>query len=121
VTTFKDDLEGVVGFIEANSFEQHSIYKEALEAKRTYVGQTSGYILQAGTFHEYDVWVSVTFATISGQRLAFYYPTSRYVDYELVRKWIESVAPESAKEDGRLVHSDGMNWHNALRRERATS
>lgn len=113
------ELEGVVGFIEATNAEMHLIWHQCQDAKRKYEQET-GWLKSIGSVKvngkKHELWVSIFIISIDGQRVACYHPTSRFVDWDLVKKHIETIAPASAKdESGRLNHADAANWFNVLR------
>lgn len=111
------ELDGVVGFIEATNAEMHYIWHQCKETGRKYEQET-GWLKHITTVKvngkKYDLWVSIFIIRIDGARVACYHPTSRIVDWDLVKKYIKSIAPESAKKNGKLNHTDATNWYNAV-------
>ncbi len=103
-------LAGVTLFIEATDCEQSYVWRMATkEAGRGWDQSSLGYGRMAGKFKGQEVWVSIQLARIDGQKVCFYHATSRFVDHNLVLSYIESIAPATAKTDGRLNHTDAMN------------
>lgn len=117
-------LEGVVGCVEANSFEKHSLWKEnhylADDArhKREWKDSNSGYGIIIGYVDERPIHLSLRIATIDGQKILFYYATSQVVDHEMIREWLKVNLPDTAKGDypGGYNHTDATNFHNVFRR-----
>lgn len=117
-------LEGVVGCVEANSFEKHSLWKEnhylADDArhKREWKDNHSGYGITIGCVDDRPVHLSLRIATIDGQKILFYYATSQVVDHKMIREWLEVNLPDTAKGNypGGYNTTDATNFHNVFRR-----
>lgn len=118
-------LEGVVGCVEANSFEKHSLWKEnhylADDArhKREWKDNNSGYGITIGCVDDRPVHLSLRIATIDGQKILFYYATSQVVDHKMIREWLEVNLPDTAKGNypGGYNNTDATNFHNVFRRK----
>jgi hypothetical protein len=111
-------LDGVVGVVEANSFEQHSLWKEAQrEFPRVWKDVGHGYGQIVGSIGSMPVWISLLTAVVDEQKLLFFYPTSRVVDWDLIDKWLEDNLPRRAfRKDGYLNKTDAMNFANVFPR-----
>lgn len=107
-------FEGVVGVVEANSFERMMLWKENQDiGKRTWVENNSGYGVTVGEVAGDPVFLSVLTAQVDGHKLLFIDPTSQVVDHRLVRKWLDKNLPQSAfRADGLLNITDAMNFAN---------
>jgi hypothetical protein len=118
-------LEGVVGIIEdTSSIATSYIYEKVTESdgRDAYRQEGFGFMHTVGEVADMPVCVSLTCNYIRGHKILFVEATSRVVDHQMVREWIEQVAPDSAFEDGdrgkRLNISDANNWPNAIPREK---
>lgn len=115
-------LEGVVGIIEdSSSIATSYIYEKVTEngGRDAYKqDRHGGYMHTVGEIGDMPVCVSLTCNHIRGHKILFVEATSRVVDHQMIRDWIEQVAPDSAFEDGdrskRLNISDANNWSNAI-------
>lgn len=112
------DLEGVVGFCDATHEEVHGIWSRFVDHRVPPVTwqQNSGHGRCIGHIDGRDIFVSLIFNTIAGHRICFYNATSAVVDHDMVRAYIEAIAPDSAKIGGKLNHSDATNFANVLPR-----
>lgn len=79
---------------------------------------TVGYI---GKNKKMPVCISVLTAEVNGYKLLFYHATSRYVDHDMIRKWLDDNMPVTAFEDNdprtRLNHTDANNFANIVPRK----
>jgi len=78
-----------------------------------------GTLLQIGKLYEDEdkfspVCVSFSFAKWFGQRVCFYYPTSRYVDNTMIEEWIKTNYPKKYDNDRRWAMTDSTNVHHAI-------
>ena len=94
--------------IEADDFAKLKLWEEwhdaieweqDLSARHEEVGHLSGH----------PVSVLVSFATINGHGVAFYWSHGRVVDWEMVDRWMKQQCPPNTP------HCDAMNFHCALR------
>lgn len=79
---------------------------------------SSGFSLCLGYLDEENndksVYVSFRFAIINGKKVCFYNATSRFVDHEMINKWL--ITRFQLTHDGytRWNHSDATNFHNCI-------
>jgi hypothetical protein len=116
-------LSGVVGFVEATSEEQHGVW-------RTYVHDTTsplswqqehGLGFTIGYLDDRPVHVSLFLVKVAGHPIIFYNTTSTVVDHDMVRAFIDAIAPDTAKkEGGRTNETNATNFCNVLPREPQT-
>jgi hypothetical protein len=109
-------LSGVEGTVEANRFEHSALWREnsdRADGSLTWT-QGGGYIVCVGKFSGYSVHVSLLIDIIDGHKILFYYPTSQFIDLDLVDKWIEDNIPDSARDHGKVNNTDASNFHNVL-------
>lgn len=83
-----DRLARTVFFVNANSFEQFSLWKEHKDVWEEDVSEFSQIIGYINDHHNMPVNVSFSFAKIHGQLVCFYYTCSRFNDHEMVEAWI---------------------------------
>lgn len=111
-------LQGVVGVVEANTYEQHMLWHEnrCHGQPKTWVSNTFGLRAVIGDLADMPVCISLLTAEVEDHKLLFVYATSQVVDYRMVDKWLEDTLPKSAfREDGRVNRVDAMNFHNVFR------
>ena len=117
-------MEGVIGCVEANSFEQHCLWKEnhymedGNRSKREWKDNSSGTGETVGYVDERPVSISLRTAIIDGQKILFYYPTSNVIDHKMICEWLLLNLPDTAKGNypGGYNTTDATNFHNVFRR-----
>lgn len=112
-------LSGVVGVVEANSFEQHMLWAENRRRDRpqTWEQINPGLWETVGHLDDRPVCVSLSKVRVGNHLLLFIYPTSQVVDHRLIDRWAEKASPQTAFINGRINRVDAMNFHNVFRRE----
>jgi len=113
------DLEGVIGFCEATSDEQHGVWGRLVNHRAPALTwkQHGGWGREIGRLDDRPIFVSLSFVSVGGHKVCFYEATSTVVDHTMVREYIETIAPASAKsEGGRLNHTNSGNFCNILPR-----
>lgn len=117
------DLNNVKFFVEANSYEQQSLWEHCQAGKNNYkmdidwVQVMAGYGRVLGQItsgeEKLDVFVSFNFAKINGKLICFYYPSSRGIDHEIINKYIKSF---NKKYDNGLRNAmtDAQNFHHCI-------
>lgn len=110
-------LNGVVGVVEANSFETMCLWKEYTEElKKTWLENPSGLGQQIGILAGMPIFISLNTAIIDGKKILFIDPTSQVVDYRIIDKWLEENLPKTAYTlYGRINKTNAMNFCNVLR------
>lgn len=113
----KKMVAGVVGVVIANRFEQHALWeKNERYAKRTWSRESMGIGETVGEIDDHPVCVMLSYVMIDGHKILFVDPTSRVVDYEMIREWMEKTLPPCAFEDSdprkRLNTTDPTNFCN---------
>lgn len=110
-------LEGVVGVVEANSYETLCLWKEETgERKTSWIDDTRGILEVIGHIGDLPVCISLRTATVDGHKILFVDPTSRVVDHEMVQLWLEKNLPKSAFEGNYINRADAMNFYNVIKR-----
>lgn len=110
-------LEGTVGLVEANSYESMSLWQEHHNIRgRSWRSENSGYLVCVGTFSKLPIYVSMLFSYVEENKILFWYPTSRIVDYQIIEEWFKTYMPRSAfqSDSEYLNKTDAMNFYNVL-------
>ncbi len=127
VKTIKsDDSEGIkeekisssVFFIEANSYEVLSLWKE-FKDEIHWQEDSLGFWQKIGLIdddEEKPVCLTFHFAKIYGSRICFYDVVSRYNDTEMVRAWLEKNYPVTWDNGTRIAITNAMNFGSAIKR-----
>ena len=117
-------FEGVVGLVEANSFEKHQLWalNRAKQdgigvAPRVWVENLAGIGRCIGYVVDMPVFVSLMTATIDGQKILFYEATSQVVDHRMVEAWLQYNMPTTAlrPDTPYLNKTDANNFHTIFR------
>lgn len=116
-------LCGVVGVVEANSYEGMCLWQEQHErGGKTWKEGGGGPMVQVGELADMPVCISLTVNEIDGHRILFVDETSQVRDSRMVEKWLEENLPVTAFEDAdprkRLNSTNAMNFSNILPRNR---
>lgn len=113
-------LQGVIGLVEANSYERHALWKEC-KGERTWKETGWGLGETVGHLADTPVFVSLLVDTVDGHRILFWHATSQVVDHRMIEAWLTKTMPRSAfTDDGgtvRLNKVDAMNFHNVFPRK----
>jgi hypothetical protein len=59
--------------------------------------------------------ISLKTAIINNQKILFFHPTSKYIDYDVLENWLLKNVPKSALRGNYLNKVDAMNFHNVFR------
>lgn len=111
-------LHGVVGVVEANSYEKMCLWQEH-QARGSWRERTDGLCQVVGTIDDRPVCVSLFTAEVDGHKILFVDPTSQVVDHAMIEKWLLDTLPASARQQHNanyLNKVDAMNFHNVFRR-----
>lgn len=114
-----DFLAGVVGVVEATSYEYHMLWVENQRADRprTWEEISLGLLKTVGCLDDRPVCVSLRKARVGGHLLLFVDPTSQVVDHVMIDDWLLTTLPDSAcRENGHVNRTDAMNFHNVFPR-----
>ena len=112
-------VEGAIGFCEATREEEHSVWVSLVDRRDPPVTwrQHSGLLATIGQIDGRPVAVSLSPVDVAGHRVIFYHATSAVVDHDMVRAFIDLLAPDTARQGDRVNHSDATNMTNILPRE----
>lgn len=110
------NLKKTCFFIEASSFEQHCLWRE-FNKKFKWVDISSGCSLHIGNINNDEnmsVWVSFNFATIFNKVICFWYPTSRFVDHDMIVNFIQDNYPVKWNNNSLYAMTDANNFHHVI-------
>lgn len=110
-------LSGVVGVVEANSFEQGCLWERYTgEHKAKWIARNDGLLEGIGTLDGMPICLSLRTADVNGNKLLFIDATSQVVDHRQIGEWLSNNLPPSCRwPDGRINKVDAMNFHNVFR------
>jgi hypothetical protein len=120
ITTF---LSGVVGVVEANSYEARCLWQEC-QSRYLWIQDSKGLFETIGHIGDMPVCVSLFIVEVDRHKILFVEATSQVVDHHMIDKWLAEKLPRTAFRDGgEYVNKvDAQNFHNVLpRAERAPS
>lgn len=116
-------LDGATAFCQATYEEQYGIWKRfVLEQERgpEWRGGIS-FGLTIGYLDDRPIYVVLSPVQFAGHKIIFYEAISQVVDHQLVRTFIETVAPDSARSpSGWLNNSDAANFGNLIPKREKT-
>lgn len=126
IRTYKPDefvleyLEGVVGLVEATTYESQKLWEENQERdiQRVWVSERGGYLPTVATIGGHPITISIFVKTIDGHRLLFWHPTSQLVYHPAIEEWFKAHCPQAFRDD--LIHlnaTDANNFHNVFPRK----
>lgn len=107
-------VDGAVGFCEATGDEQNAVWERLIQNTDLPWKQNGGPLVTIGYLDGRPVAVHLSSVEINHFKVIFYEATSTVVDHDMVRRFIEKLAPDSAKRGGRLNHTDSTNFSNIL-------
>lgn len=109
-------VEGAVGFCAATREEQHGVWSRLVQYRQPSVDwkQHGGIGVTIGYLDNRPVHVALSHIDVAGYKVIFYEATSTVVDYDMVRVFINKLAPASARSGDRLNHTDAGNMSNIL-------
>ncbi len=113
-------LDGIVGVVEATSFEKTCLWRDVVERKGgTWSSSNGGRMFTVGFVDQRPVCVSFIDATINGHKIMFIEATSQVVDWVMIDNWLKEHLPATAlKNDGKHINKvDAGNFHNVFPRE----
>lgn len=106
----KDELKDVAYFVEADEYASHSLWAEhqrRASAEDPVWDSTGRGILRTVKSKKYNDSVSVHFSffTLGGKKVAFFYPTSKFIDWDAVEQYVLSYV-----DSDRMTNAE--NFHN---------
>ncbi len=115
----KKFVEGAVGFCAATREEEHSVWSHMVDQREPPVAwrQRGGVGVTVGYLDERPVHVALNHVDVAGHKVIFYNATSTVVDHDMVKEFINLLAPDSARDGDRVNHADATNMSNILPRD----
>ena len=116
-------VHGVVGMVDANSFETLSLWQQnqIRDNQRTWEESRNGYLVTVGQMDDRPICLSVSYATIDGHKILFIDACSEVVDYAMIEEWLKKYLPETAWTErfgGKYINrTNAMNFHNVFPRK----
>lgn len=109
-------VEGAIGFCAATHEEQHGVWLRLVDRRDPPVSwqQHGGLGVTIGYLDDRPVHVVLSHIDVAGYKVIFYEATSTVVDYDMVRAFIDKLAPASARRGDRFNHTDAGNMSNIL-------
>lgn len=117
-------LAGVVGVVDANSYEKLCLWQEYHEGhKKEWKQRSDGLLEIVGHLDDMPVCLNLTTAEVDGHKLLFIDPTSQVIDYRMIDKWLIDNLPRTARKLDRdyINRTDAMNFHNVFPRKSAAA
>ena len=117
MSQISDFLNGVVGVVEATSYERRMLWVEnqRREQPKTWEEQSLGLLPTIGYLDDRPICLSLFVAKVGGHKLLFMHVTSQVSDYRMVDEWLRAEMPRSAfRESGFVNKVDAMNFHNVF-------
>lgn len=115
-----DFMSGVIGVVEANSYETMCLWREYHEGRGlSWEQNAAGYLPTIGELDGRPVCVSLFVNTIDGHKILFIEPTSQVVDHKMIEQWLKETLPDTAwQANGKYLNStNAMNFHSILPRK----
>lgn len=109
-----DFLDGVVGAVEANSYEKYMLWYENQQSKyrKTWVSNNMGLMEIVGYIDKRPVCISLFTSVVGSRKILFYYATSQIVDHLMIDEWLKENLPKTAfRNDGYVNKTDATNFH----------
>ncbi len=112
-----DLLDGVQGVVEATSFEKYALWQlnKFRDNPRTWIENLQGQLAIVGYVGNDPVCISLLVDKVSNQKILFWHATSKIVDYDQIKKWLETYLPLSSFKNGILNNTDANNFNNVFR------
>jgi hypothetical protein len=115
-------LDGVIGVVDANSYESMCLYMENdREQKRPWKQNSSGLLETVGIVDGRPVCLSLLTNEVDGHKLLFIEATSQIVDWKMIEEWLQRSMPVTCFDGNdprrRLNRTNAMNFHNVLPRK----
>lgn len=106
-------LDGVIGVVEANSFESMRLWET--KGDLSWISSSCGLGQTIGHIDGRPVFLSLTTAVIDDHKIVFLDVTSEVVDWNLILTWLRDTLPATAfRENGYINKTDAMNFRNVF-------
>lgn len=118
MNTAESRLAKTLFIVEATSFEQFSLWEtNALNSihcrnkSPLKWEQMNGWLVTVGRYKKRPCCISVSWARINGRLIMFYHPTSQFVDWNMIDKWIDKHFQGKWDNQIRRAKIDAQNFH----------
>lgn len=116
-----DFLAGVVGVVEANSFEHLTLWQDNQRQPKPMAweeNRSGGPLVTVGELAGMPVCIALRVERVGGHSLLFVDATSQVVDHRLIDKWLLDNLPPTARHapGGYINRVDAMNFPNVFPR-----
>jgi hypothetical protein len=109
---------GVIGVVEANSFEQLSLWHQNSQRDTPKTWDSAprgGPLVTIGHVAGMPVCIALSKVQVGGRVILFMDATSQVVDHRMIKEWLEVNMPASARREGGAVNLvDAMNFNNVF-------
>lgn len=105
--TNQEKINETMFLVEADDFSRLALW-EKFNTRLDWKEDIRGFWTEIRTIDHRPICVSIFWAVIDGQRVAFYYGTSQLVDHEMIENWIKKTFNYP------LAHCNAMNFHLCL-------
>lgn len=119
MSQFTEFFEGVVGVVEATSYESMCLWREYhKERGMPWEADLGGYLPTIGQLDGRPVCLSLFVKKIDGHKLLFIEATSQVVDHKMIDEWLKANLPATAFQPGGeyINYQNAMNFHNVFPR-----
>lgn len=100
--------------VEATSFEKFCLWQQ-WHNEVNWEQDSLGLVGEIGRIDDRPVALSVSWAKIDGQLVAFYEMTSQVTDSQMLEKWLEdNCTPPKWDNGSRRAHCDAQNFHHCI-------
>lgn len=111
----KEFMEGVIGIVEANSFEFMCLWREHKELGREFQTSPTGRSVIVGHFNNMPIVLTLWNVKVEGKKILIWEAVSMVVHHDMIREWFKNNLPNSAMKNGYVNSVDAMNFYNVLR------
>lgn len=109
-------IAGVIGAVEATSYEMLCLYREETQCGRSWVERADGRLIGLGEIDDRPITLSPLTAVVDGQKILFWNFPGQLADYCMADSWFVKNMPATARDaEGRVNRADAMNFSNIFR------
>jgi len=114
--TAENRLKKTKFLVEANSFEQHCLWKEYVHTATTPLKweQMNGWLVTVNERKGRPICICLSWNRVNGHLVCFWNATSQLVDYKLIDKWLKENYDQKWDEGRRPATCDAQNFHHCI-------
>lgn len=112
----EEKLKDTIFFVEANSFETLTLWKEYKDEIK-WVQDHEGFMETLGYIDDNvkkPVCVTFLFNILNDKRICFFDVTSRFSDMTMIEEWLDKNYPVKWDRGTRVARTDAMNFHHVI-------